>query len=227
MGNRAVIVAKKDLFGDGSINPNQIGVYLHWNGGRRSIEGFLKYCKLKGYRTPETDSYGWARLCQVIANFFGGTLSVGIDRAENLDCDNYDNGVYAIEDWEIVKRLHMRSGEQYAKYTVEEMMQAIDEKMPEGERLGEDFWNSDEVPVEDIKIGDKVIMRQYDDSYKTCDVVGIGEAGTVRNGSDVSGVPYTNLSSNADPGANINNYVASVNSFTGEFEPATVRRVRK
>ena len=216
MGNRAVIVAKKDLFGDGSINPNQIGVYLHWNGGRRSIEGFLKYCKLKGYRTPETDSYGWARLCQVIGNFFGGTLSLGIDRAENLDCDNWDNGVYVIENWEIVNRLHMRNGEQYAKYTVDEMMQAIDEKMPESERLGEDFWNSDEVPVKDIKIGDKVIMRRYDDPPKTCEVVGIGK----------DGVPYTDLYGSTDPSVNLNNYVARLNSFTGEFEPATVRRVR-
>src|SRR6056297_3498572 len=84
MGNRAVITTEN----------KKVGIYLHWNGGRDSVEGFLKYCELKGYRTPESDNYGWARLCQVIGNFFGGEYSVGIDIYENCDADNYDNGVY-------------------------------------------------------------------------------------------------------------------------------------
>ena len=33
MGNRAVITTRKDL--------KDIGIYLHWNGGRDSVEGFL------------------------------------------------------------------------------------------------------------------------------------------------------------------------------------------
>ena len=64
MGNRAVITTRKDL--------KDIGVYLHWNGGRDSVEGFLTYCKIKGYRPPEYDNYGWAYLCMTIGNFFGG-----------------------------------------------------------------------------------------------------------------------------------------------------------
>ena len=51
MGNRAVITTRKDL--------KDIGVYLHWNGGRDSVEGFITYCKIKGYRPPEYDNYGW------------------------------------------------------------------------------------------------------------------------------------------------------------------------
>lgn len=58
-GNRAVITTED----------KRIGVYIHWNGGRDSVEAFLKYCELKGYRKPEEDCYGWARLCQVIGNF--------------------------------------------------------------------------------------------------------------------------------------------------------------
>ena len=88
MGNRAVITTSKSL---DVARSTDIGVYLHWNGGRDSVEAFLKYCKLKGYRSPETDCYGWARFCQVIGNFFGGGLSLGIDKCCNLDCDNYDN----------------------------------------------------------------------------------------------------------------------------------------
>ena len=70
MGNRAIIKGKG----------TNIGVYVHWNGGYDSVRGFTEYCKLKGYRSPEEDSYGIARLCQVIGNFFGGTTSVGIQQ---------------------------------------------------------------------------------------------------------------------------------------------------
>ena len=47
MGNSALIMTK-DGFEKGGI-----GLYLHWNGGRDSVESFLNYCKLKGYRPPE------------------------------------------------------------------------------------------------------------------------------------------------------------------------------
>ena len=89
MGNRAVITTPD----------KKIGVYLHWNGGRDSVEGFLRTCKKYGFRPPERDNYGWARLCQVIANFFGPDgLSVGIGPYEELDRNNGDNGVYIIKD---------------------------------------------------------------------------------------------------------------------------------
>lgn len=124
MGNRAVITTEeKDL-----------GVYLHWNGGRNSVEGFLLYCKLKGYRCPENDYYGWARLCQVIGNFFGGEYSVGIDRYDRLDTDNGDNGTYIIKDWQIIDKefepLDVLDIEQ-----VKDMLVAINGSMPASEQL--------------------------------------------------------------------------------------------
>ena len=66
MGNRAVITTSKSK----DIKKSQaIGVYLHWNGGRDSVEAFLKYCELKKYRSPSDDTCGWVNLCQVIGNF--------------------------------------------------------------------------------------------------------------------------------------------------------------
>lgn len=131
MGNRAVITTSKSLSVKES---SDIGVYLHWNGGRDSIEGFLLYCKLKGYRAPEHDSYGWARLCQVIGNFFGGELSVGIDKCCRLDCDNGDNGTYIIEGWEIVGRKYDRYGEQ-RNYDLLDFVRAVNEAQPVKEQL--------------------------------------------------------------------------------------------
>lgn len=74
MGNRAVITTRENFNNDG------VGVYLHWNGGRDSVQAFLTYCKMKGYREPTSDNYGWARLCQVIGNFFGGGFLLGLIR---------------------------------------------------------------------------------------------------------------------------------------------------
>lgn len=134
MGNRAVITTEKALACGDVKHSNEIGVYIHWNGGKDSIKAFLEYCRRKGYRSPEVDNYGWARLCQVIGNFFGGNLSVGIDRCCNLDCDNYDNGTYIIKDWQIVAREYF-SGEEQEQYNLEEMLREIDECMPEKERI--------------------------------------------------------------------------------------------
>ena len=127
MGNRAVITTRQ----------KGIGIYLHWNGGRESIEAFLLYCKLKGYRRPESDSYGWARLCQVISNFFGGGLSIGIGKYENLDIDNGDNGVYVIEDWKIVDRIYddEPAGWQQDEEDLMTKLKAINESQPTEEQI--------------------------------------------------------------------------------------------
>lgn len=127
MGNRAVITTQD----------KQIGVYLHWNGGRDSVEAFLLYCKLKGYRAPENDCYGWARLCQVIGNFFGGDLSVGIDRYDKLDTDNGDNGVYIIKNWQIVGR-EFFNGEEQSVYDKLDVLNDIDECQPKNEQIGKE-----------------------------------------------------------------------------------------
>lgn len=199
MGNRAVITTKKNFENNG------VGVYLHWNGGYDSVSAFLKYCELKGYRSPDGDCYGWARLCQVIGNYFGGTLSLGIDVVDQLDCDNYDNGTYIIEGWNIVGREHYEGAEQNS-YDLMEMLVEIDNAQPEKERLG-DFITAAEVPTSDLKIGDVVYMSEYEGSYGKYKVVGFGDGRA--NGSDVTGIPYVERYGDAVRGYawNINNYI--------------------
>ena len=164
MGNRAVIINKKDMK-NGEISPNQIGVYLHWNGGRDSVSAFLKYCEYKNYRTPDTDCYGWARLCQVIGNFFGGTTSLGIDCAKNLDCDNGDNGVYIIEGWNIVGRKYYFNSKEQNDYSLFDMLYEIDGAQPKSEQLGKQFWAAEDLPIETIDIGDKVFVSNSNGAY--------------------------------------------------------------
>lgn len=131
MGNRAVITTKKNFENNG------VGVYVHWNGGENSIKAFLAYCDIMNYRKPEDDCYGWARLCQVIGNFFGGTNSVGIDVVNKLDCNNYDNGVYFIKNWKIVGRKYEHGKEPFDEEFIREMVSYINANMPE--KIDEDI----------------------------------------------------------------------------------------
>lgn len=106
----------------------ELGVYLHYNGDPDFVASLLHYCYLAGIRKPENDCYGWARLVQVAANYFGGTLSIGIDRYDKLDTDNWDNGTYIIRDWEIIAREF--TAETYLGTPNKEIMLEIDKAQP-------------------------------------------------------------------------------------------------
>jgi len=141
MGNRAVITTNKNL--------EETGLYLHWNGGRDSVEAFLAYCDLKRYRTPDEDCYGWSYLACVICNTFGDGLSCGVDNCANLDCDNYDNGVYIVKGWRIVDRVYKRYGEQL-EYDLKDAIEQIDSNQPDHMRLtDEERERMDEV-IQDV-----------------------------------------------------------------------------
>jgi len=132
MGNRAVITTEESF-----AKNSGLGVYLHWNGGRDSVQGFLQYCKLRSFRRPENDDYGWARLCQVIGNFMGADgCSIGIDDVTRLDMDNGDNGVYLIKDWQIVGRKFYNSEYEQDCYELYDFLYALDENQPENQQLG-------------------------------------------------------------------------------------------
>jgi hypothetical protein len=111
MGNRAVI----------GFEGKKTGIYLHWNGGEESVKAFLDCAKSLGVRDPVSDSYGVARLTQIIGNFFGGSLSLGIGDIDSLDCDNGNNGTYIVgKGWEIVERRYQHekgefNGDEYRK----------------------------------------------------------------------------------------------------------------
>lgn len=194
MGNSAIIKAK---------NNDNKGVYLHWNGGRDSIEALLKYCKLRGFRSFN-DDYGMARFTQITSNFFGGTTSIGItDEPLNWGTDN---GIYEVEGWEIVGREDFEGREQQ-EHNLQEMLLGIDEAQPTKQQLGEGFITAKEVSTKTIDIGDTVYMQELDGIYKKYEVIGIGEDKFV-NGSKRLGQPFVNKYSNdGDYSWNPNNYI--------------------
>lgn len=109
MGNRAVIAFRND--------PNAVGIYLHWNGGRDSVQAFLDYAKEVGVRKGD-ESYAIARLCQIAGNALGGTLSLGLGILSELDCANGDNGVYIVDPdtLDIKERLFFSGPEQVEEW---------------------------------------------------------------------------------------------------------------
>jgi hypothetical protein len=129
MGNRAVIAYREE----GVPKEQSTAIYLHWNGGRDSVEGFLKVANQIGVRSSQSD-YAMARLTQIIGNFFGDTLSVGVGIYKRMDTDNYDNGVYWISSRNgkltIVDREFNRNKEQTG-YSIEEFSKEVFSCMPE------------------------------------------------------------------------------------------------
>lgn len=110
MGNRAVITF--------DTTPSAPCIYLHWNGGRASIEGFLHAAKLLGITLPDdlplSEAKTWAmdRLAELLAKrFFLCEVGTTVYRETygRADTDNYDNGVYIVDIyWDIVGRRFQR-----------------------------------------------------------------------------------------------------------------------
>lgn len=199
MGNRAVITTED----------KQMGVYLHWNGGRDGVEAFLHYCDLQGFRSPDCDTYGWARLCQVIGNFFGGGLSVGIGLYDRLDTDNWDNGVYIIKGWRIVGREFNRHAEQ-SSYDHADMLHDIDDSQPEHMRLGA-YIDAVEVPRGELVEGDEVWVETVREGFKPFRVCGFAEPPSLRRTGEL--LPFVEMY-NAEEGReavlrNPNNFIKS------------------
>ena len=193
MGNRAIVKPEGQ----------SIGVYLHWNGGIDSVTAFLKYCELKNYRGFD-DPYGLARFTQVVGNFFGGGLSIGIETEiveTKEDAYWMDNGIYVVKGWEIVRQIGGSSERE--GYDLNEFLKEIDIKQPLTERLG-DFLDGIETPASEIKIGDRVFVQDVRGNFEKHKVIGIGSDKVV-NGRNVLGVPYVDKYGNGEN--NINNYI--------------------
>ena len=123
MGNRAVITIKEKNIPQ----EDWQSLYLHWNGGRDTVEPLLHVAKLYGIRCQDDPSYAIARLSQIIGNTLGGKLSLGVGTYKQLDTDNADNGVYVVKDWEIVDREYHHGLEQQ-EYDFNEMVSEIRSK---------------------------------------------------------------------------------------------------
>ena len=111
MGNRAVITF--------STYTNAPAIYLHWNGGRASVEGFLTAARQLGLRhapTAQAQTEALDQLAEMLARFyFRCNVGMTVYRLHyaGSDRDNGDNGTYLLgQDLTILARLHHNRGEE-------------------------------------------------------------------------------------------------------------------
>jgi len=104
MGNRAVITF--------ATHTNAPAIYLHWNGGRASIEGFLSAARQLGLRhapTAQAQTEALDQLAEMLARFyFRCNVGMTVYRLHyaGSDRDNGDNGTYLLgKDLTIIERL--------------------------------------------------------------------------------------------------------------------------
>ena len=146
MGNRAVIVGKESDF----------GIYLQWNGGRDSVEAFLEYSRLKGHPGIVGSGDGIFALSTIITNFFGkhGYYVRPMKGDEAREARIWDNGIYIVEGNEIIERRSFEGKEQ-DDYELIDMLKRIDAAQPAEYQLGEEFIEAEEIPLDDLQIGDR------------------------------------------------------------------------
>ena len=107
MGNRAVIMVR------GKMKDADPCIYLHWNGGRASVEAFLQVCavRMRCKNIERAPLKALAMFEQTARGFIQG--SVYRETCKSADRDNGDNGAYIIgEDWRIVGREHAPENEE-------------------------------------------------------------------------------------------------------------------
>lgn len=133
MGNRAVIAFV------GSTDKSKC-IYLHWNGGRASVEAFLKaarYLRLNkldrrwGYVDQERAMQQLGTL--IARHFFGHDtgMTVYVEDFGYADKDNGDNGLYTIsEDYYIVGRRYISGGEEVNPEKTRAIFDQIVERAP-------------------------------------------------------------------------------------------------
>jgi hypothetical protein len=119
MGNRAVVTFD-------SFDMDDFGVYLHWNGGRDSVEGLLEATKRVMAGRMGDRQYAMARFVQCATTLFPGNLSIGLDKCRNLDCEG-DNGVYVVDSktLEIKGRWNFEDGVEQYNYDRDEFADEI------------------------------------------------------------------------------------------------------
>ena len=111
MGNRAVITF--------STHTNAPAIYLHWNGGRASVEGFLSAARQLGLRhapTAQAQTEALDQLAEMLARYyFRCNVGMTVYRLHyaGSDRDNGDNGTYLLgQDLNILARLYHTGGEE-------------------------------------------------------------------------------------------------------------------
>ncbi|AUI01352.1 hypothetical protein H2C43_07195 [Corynebacterium glutamicum] len=209
MSNNALLVA----------NEADIGLYLHWNGGRDSIEAFLAYAAY-AQLPPINENNDWLPpFITVLKNFFGNDGSgVYLEpvNQDYLDGIDYDNGVYMLDDYEITERINPPAVEQDS-HDLHDMLIKIDKAQPPVDQLGS-FLHGLETSVADLGVGDRVFLPRFSTfdkklgRYRIHTVLGFAENdpfNPMTSSERFKGKPYVDMFDNQDNAFNPNSYITT------------------
>lgn len=188
MGNRAVITKLG----------SEKGIYLHWNGGMDSVKPIVWFAKHFIFDMEELDAINFVAKC------WG--LDPDYRNASELDCNNYDNGVYIVNNGVIIGRVYAPSKEQDS-YDFDEMVDSLNSAMPKNYRKSREFvlkylaseslkdeWgNIDKEKFRDkVHIGSEVLVHEWngDAFFK---LLGVRKSHELVNGEDRYGKYYFNF----------------------------------
>jgi hypothetical protein len=111
MGNRAVITF--------DTTDNAPAIYLHWNGGRASVQGFIDAARALGLRhapTAAAQTQALDQLAELLArHYFRCNVGMTVYRLHyaGADRDNGDNGTYLLgHDLTIIDRFYKPRSEE-------------------------------------------------------------------------------------------------------------------
>ena len=151
MGNRAVITTIENF------KSNGLGLYLHWEGDRKNVKAFLTYAKIfknyfnnKSYMAETYNTYKdlfvriyndkYSELFCILSFIisYSGTR-VRFGDVKNLDCRNWDNGTYIIDEkYKIIDREFFYEDED-KKYDIKEILFNINHSMPLRQQIPDDI----------------------------------------------------------------------------------------
>lgn len=129
MGNRAVIT-----FSQHKTAPC---IYLHWNGGRASVEAFIKSAKHLGLHVCKNE-YDEHKVLDLLAemiatHFFESKVGMNVYREQygRADKDNGDNGVYVLDsNLNICKRIYAKAYEEISVEKTQAIFENIITRAP-------------------------------------------------------------------------------------------------
>ena len=143
MGNRAVVAFvdcsgkdKSRYLNNSLIKDKSPSVYLHWNGGRDSVEGFLTVVKKLYGGSSCLDAKERAVVFYSVVRRAGmGGVSTEVSTFKKVDADNGDNGTYWVdESFQIIDREYQRYPEQQ-NHPLNEFVNAVIEETVKNDAL--------------------------------------------------------------------------------------------
>lgn len=101
MGDRAVFCFRETGFDNGDYTGP--GVYIHWLYGDDKAEAYMRLAKELNLRT-EDPGVEAAHLAHLMLLNEGLNETIEVGDISDLDCNNYDNGLYVVKKWNIEKK---------------------------------------------------------------------------------------------------------------------------